>query len=181
MGLLDVLTGGLGSGIVGAIGGVATAVIQMKAKKDERSHELAMAPLRYGHELALRQKDLEQVQAEAAAKVQVVQEEGEAAAAVEQLRTVTASYAHDAALHASGSWVMRNIIDPFAASVRPGLSVWAAVIVGYVTVLVMPTVRAQIALDAGFARSLTETILGMANMIFAWWFAARLTSGRGKK
>lgn len=179
--ILNLLTGGLASGIIGAAGGIITAIIQQRGEAAKMSHELAMAPLRFGHELKLREMDLAQVQAEAAAKVEIAREEGEAQAAVAQLGALAGSYQHDAQLHASGSWLMRNLIDPFAAGVRPGLSLWAAAVVSFAAWIVFPVLRTEIPKDPAKAWEVAGRILAMAEMIFAWWFAARMTSARGKR
>lgn len=180
MGILDILSGGLGSGIIGAAGGIATAVLQARQRKADQAHELAMAPLRNAHDLALREADLKAIQAEAALKVEQIREQGEADAAVRQADVVMASYQHDASLRAPGSWVMRHVVDPLAAAVRPVLTVFFAVVVGYVAWSVVPRLAPLIANDPAKGWDVLAFILDAANMTFAWWFAARMVSARGK-
>lgn len=190
-GLLNVLTGGALGGIVGVGSAIATKVIDLKLKDKELEarrldleHEEKLLPMRQQHELAVREKDLAQAKQEAELKVEQLRVEGDTQLALADFAGIGVSLAHDTAARGTAdTWMTRWIVDPMRALTRPMLTIWAALLLAYITVLVLPALKAQITASPGEAWALAGRVVFVAEVIIFWWFGTRPSraNGRGAK
>lgn len=145
MGILDFLTGGGLGAIAGAASGIATKVIDLKLKDKE-----------YAQQLALREFDLKQAAAEAAAQFELHKVDADAQLAIADTQALTASFGADKASY--GDSTLGRIVDFMRGVTRPLVTYVAT---GYVVYsgVTDPTFRGQ--------------ALFIASMAVSWWFAAR--------
>lgn len=112
-----------GGGLLGVLGGLIRQGVDYFAKKAEADAQLALLQARNAHELAMRDKDMAMMQAEAASRLRVAEEQGASAEEVARLAAVAASFASDKATYATGAeaadspWfiavdVVRGLIRP---------------------------------------------------------------------
>lgn len=114
---------GFGS-ILGGVMGFLNRKVDLEAKRMDLEHERS----RWGHEAAMREADLRQVQAEAAGRREVAVVEGESAAEVARMAALSAAYASDnldpAALDKAGWWRWTLVLaDAMRRFIRPGATV----------------------------------------------------------
>lgn len=163
--IANLFTGGLTGGILGVIGSIATSWMKAKEKKADQDHELAM-----------RDKDMQLMQAEAESAVKLeqarqatVREQGDADA-------FTATQV-DARMDipqgmANKTWPWMANLFVFGEFIKGQVRVWlTAMTVGTVVWLALDNMPKDFNLDIG--KEMAKSISGMASMAFAWWFGQR--------
>jgi hypothetical protein len=174
MGLLDILgsvvTGGLG-GIVGAAGAIAGKVIDLKIEGEKRE----TLKVTHAHELAMRDKDMQQQQLEAETKLEVTKIDADSAAAQADLGALAAAVQADRATY--GDSTLGRIVDFARGTVRPVLTAWASVLVSFVTWQAFVELRGQ-PLGPERSMALVNDAMFLAGLAIAYWFGSRPNRGR---
>lgn len=126
--ILSAIFAFLGSSAFGSILGGVMGFFNRKVDLEQKKLELEHEAKRWGHELALRSADLEQVKAEAAGRREVAVVEGEASVEAARMVALSAAYASDKLdgdeIKAAGWWGWTlTLSDAFRRFIRPGATV----------------------------------------------------------
>ena len=164
MDILSLLTGPL----LGGIGGAATAIVQkvldFKDAKDRRLHELAM-----------RDKDREQLAMELANKSEIAKRDADTQLAIKEGDIALAAYEADRATYGD-SWMARWVIDPLRGIIRPLATIAYGAVLGWLT---YQALRHGPPLSPEIQKAILETTLTLATGTVTYWFGMRgLRGGR---
>lgn len=192
-GIFSAATGG---GALGLLGGLARQALDYFHKREEIANELAVLKERNAHELLMRDKDRELLEAESASQFKMAEIQGETTIEAARLGAVAASFASDRATYATGQiaanspWFiavdfLRGIIRPgvtllfdFALLVIWGLLAWhLAPILMELFASREPAVLKPL-LDQFF--EITKAIIFLATTTTGYWFVARTGGGTPK-
>lgn len=174
--MLEVITGLLGStgfgAIIGWVGGLANRYMDHKT----RMLEIEVKKLDHVHDLAMRDKDLENLKVEIEGKVQVSTVEGETKVAEAGYAALGLSYAHDSGLKGTPR------TDSFRSSVRPIITLLFMLLICYVNYRVWGVLeKAETLLTADQAFEILRWTLFEASVVIGWWFANRPSGDSGLK
>lgn len=172
--IIDLLTGGMAGGIVGAFGGLATKYLEFKTLGVRLDHDYKLADLdarleamQHKHELALADKQVERAQAEG----EIQRDIGELVAFTESLKEQATKY---------GSFV-----DQVRGLMRPVLTIGAVIWLAWVTAHIWDMVGGLKAVPPDelmqMFLSLINASIFLATTGFTWWFGSRPSQPRTEK
>jgi hypothetical protein len=174
MGFFDIVggivTGGLG-GIVGAAGAIAGKVIDLKLESEKRE----TLKVTQAHELALRDKDMQQTKLELESKLEVTRIDADSAAVQADLGALAAAVQADRATY--GDSLSGRIVDFARGTVRPVVTAWATVLTSYVTWEAFRALRG-VPLGPERATALINDAMFLAGLAIAYWFGSRPNRGK---
>lgn len=161
MDILSILTGP----ILGGLGGAATAITQrvLDYKEGNAKRE---------HELAMRDKDRDQLTLELANKSEIAKVDADTQTAVKEMDVQIAAYAADRATYGD-SWMAKWIIDPLRGVIRPLVTLIYVAWMGWLT---YKAVTSGPAVSAQLQGLIIETNLTLATGAVSFWFGMRGTS-----
>ncbi len=169
MGFFDIVggivTGGLG-GIVGAAGAIAGKVIDLKLESEKRE----TLKVTQAHELALRDKDMQQTKLELESKLEVTRIDADSAAVQADLGALAAAVQADRATY--GDSLSGRIVDFARGTVRPVVTAWATVLVSFVTWKAFVELRG-VPLGPDRALALVNDGMFLSGLAIAYWFGSR--------
>jgi hypothetical protein len=155
----------------------------LESKRLDQAHEQA----KWGHELAVKDKDIEYAKAEAAARKDVAVVEGEATVEAARMAAIAASQAADKVtseeLQAAGWWrwllvwamAFNKMVRPVATVVLTAFAVYINMVIIQELVVVWP--KLDQAKQYEMAMQAFAWITGQAAAVLGYWFVAR---GSGK-
>lgn len=164
MDILSILSGPL----LGGLGGAATAIVQ-------RVLDYKDANAKRAHELAMRDKDREQLALELQSKSEIAKVDADTQIAIKEGDLAIAALEADKATYGD-SWMARWIIDPLRGVIRPIATIAYGSVLGWLT---WQAVRHGPALTADVQKAILDTTLTLATGTVSYWFGMRgLRSGR---
>lgn len=185
-GIFSAATGG---GALGLVGGLLRQGLDYFNKRAEIAREVEVLKERNAHELAMRDKDLALMTAEAAAQLRVVQEQGENAAEVAQINAIATSFAADRASFATGEIASNSpwfvAVDVVRGLIRPTitllfdlamLAIWGVLMwllwgqLGKLFAIADPNVVKPM---MDLLLEITKSIIFLATTATGYWFVAR--------
>jgi len=190
-GIFSAATGG---GALGLVGGLLRQGLDYFNKRADIAREVEVLKERNAHELQMRDRDLALMQAEAAANLKVMQEQGDAIADVAQINAIAASFAADKASYATGEaakdspWFIA--VDVVRGLIRPGitilfdlamLAIWGALMVllwGDLSKLFAARDPAVTVPMMSLLMEITKSIIFLATTATGYWFVARTSGAR---
>lgn len=177
----------LGSSAIGSLIGGIFAFINRRADIEAKRVDYAHEQARWGHDLTVKDKDLEYARIEAQGKMAVAVEEGNAlvdAARAKAIADITvAERITPEEIKAAGKWgfllVWANV---FNKAIRPVLTVAlaaAALWLNWLVIHMMTRNWAEFSTDTQFQIGMQafSWVTAQASMAFAYWFVSR---GTGK-
>lgn len=182
---LGSLIGNVASGgILGAVGGIAQAGLQMWQAKQAADHALEMKKLDQGQEKDRWAHDLEMAKFESQSKQVLAEIDMSKTVRVEDLKALSASFEADKRSYATDGTAEKfptlfAIVDFVRGVIRPWITIYLDMVLTvlciWVTYEVMhfyPEVMKSGSLETIF-KSLVEAIIFMSTTSTMWWFAAR--------
>lgn len=190
-GIFSAATGG---GALGLAGGLLRQGLDYFNKRADIAREVGVLTVRNAHELAMRDKDVALMQAEAAAQLRVVQEQGANAADVAQINAITASFAADRAAFATGEaakdspWFIA--VDVVRGLIRPVITLLFDLAMLVIWIVLMwllwddlsrlfaardPAITAPM---MALLMEITKSIIFLATTATGYWFVARTSGAR---
>lgn len=157
-------TSGAGA-LLGWVGGLANRYMDFKTKK----LDIEIKKLDHAHELNLRDKDYQALQLEIDGKVEVAHIEGSARVEESANKALAESYGNDRATYGI------KFVDAIRGLLRPGITVYFCLIVGFVNYKVWQILSASTGavLTQDQVYSIIEWTLFEAAVVIGWWFANR--------
>lgn len=180
-GLLSAATGG---GIFGVIGGLLQKGLDAYHQKKQAELNLQILVENNKHELAMRDKDLILLEAEAKNGLALAGLNAERDTTIASYNALQGSYEADKASYATGDKVANSRlfvwVDFVRGMTRPVLTAYMAalftVVTGYITWQVF-NFAPELLTDKDFIKSaflsLMEATIFMTTTVILWWFAAR--------
>lgn len=178
-------------GVLGAIGGIAQAGLNLIQYRQQAAHELEMKKLDNVHESERWDHDLKLATYEADSKLKLA----EVSAATEQFAAdsaaLAASFANDKRAYATDSAAERYpllfaMVDFVRGMTRPAITVYLnalfAILATWITYELMtrfPTFWGDGKSLTSIFESLIDALIFMSTTATMWWFAARGMSKRG--
>jgi hypothetical protein len=153
------------SGPLGAIVGGAGAVVQRYLDYKDASNRRA-------HELAMRDKDREQLAMELAAKSEIARVDADTQVAVRELDAMTSAIQADRATY--GDSLTGRIVDLARGLIRPVITLASGVLMGIVA---WRAFRDGPALTAETQAFIIRSVLFTASGAIGFWFGMRPVSG----
>lgn len=157
MGFLTGLLGSTGFGaILGLAGGIVNRILDIKAKKVDHAHELALL-----------QAQTEQLKMEWESRAQVASIEGAAKVEAAGYDAMAASYGADKATYGI-KWV-----DALRGIVRPVLTLAFLVIAVWINAKILASLYAETVELGAIVPQVIDWMLFEASVVIGWWFATR--------
>ena len=177
--LLGLLTGGAG-GILGTIG---QGVFSWLKRRETQAHELAMREqdrldMEAEAKLGLQQvelegdKAIELAEAEGAQALRLAQTEGATARDVAAQASLRASYSHDKATYGGG------FVDKLRGIVRPYVTLTNSTILSFLAFMSYMSLEGELAAEVN--QQIITTFLGLISLTITWWFGGRIIDKIGK-
>lgn len=190
MAIISALLSLLGSSAIGSLIGGVFAFLNRKTDLEAKRLDLLHEQARWGHETALRDKDIALAQVEAQGKKDVVFAENDGRFEIERMRAIGQAQAGDqvgaAEIAAAGrmGWLY-VVIGAFNKAVRPlatvvvvGAVLWVNWMLISAFIEQWPSLpqpdRLKLAVEA------LAWLCGQASIILGYWFVSRGTSGPGQ-
>ena len=180
--MLEIIGTIFGSVFSGGATGLIGVAVQRYADYKNRQLEMQIAKQKFDQDLALKQVDMQIMEKEWAARVQVAQTEAEAAADAAASQAFAASYAMEPKRYSEGVPVGKAggfllvLLDLFRGVVRPALTVYLCVLT------TMIYYQARILIDREdldpeqalqIEHLIVGTILYLTTTCVLWWFGTR--------
>lgn len=157
MDILSLLTGPLLGGVGGAVTAIATKVIDYKDAGSKRAHELAM-----------RDKDREQLALELQSKSEIAKLDADTQIAVKEGDVQVAALAADRATY--GDSITGRIVDTARGLIRPAVTVGFGSLLGWLT---LQALAHGPPLSPDLQREIIATSLTVATGCLTYWFGMR--------
>jgi hypothetical protein len=158
MDILSILSGPL----LGGLGGAATAITQ-------RVLDYKDAGAKRAHELAMRDKDRDQLALELQSKSEVAKLDADTQLAVKDADVQIAALAADRATYGD-SWMARWIIDPLRGVIRPVTTIAYGSLLGWLT---YEALTQGPKLSPETQKAILDTALTLATGTVSYWFGMR--------
>jgi hypothetical protein len=169
----NIVTGGALGGIVGAVGAIGNKVVELKMEAAKRE----TLALQNAHELALRDKDREMAAQESASNLEIHKTDADSATAIADAGSLVASFQADRATY--GESTLGRIVDFVRGLTRPGITMWAAALLGYITWKAI-TELGGAPLGPERSMELIQNSVFVSSLAISWWFASRPSERRGR-
>jgi len=177
----SVLSGGAG-GLIGALGGLAQKWIGLVEKKRDTEREIELAKIKSAHDLAMADKRLDEIKAEAASAIQLADLHRMQETDVATLGAIGQAYAADKATYSDSNpdnrWLVAT--DVIRGVTRP-LAFWhLLIVVDALAAFTLYHVPTTIWADPVFLKAtlyqIIASILFMFNAAGCFWFVTRQPS-----
>lgn len=187
--LWGVFAAATGGGFMGLLGGLLRQGLDLLNKRAEIQRELEVIKANSAHELAMRDKDIDLMKAEAEANFRLAEEQGNTALGVAQVNAIAASMASDKATFATGErakdspWFIA--VDVVRGLIRPGITILFDLAMLAIWIVLIALLRDTLATlfaakDPAVTKPLmdlllevTKSIIFLATTATGYWFIAR--------
>lgn len=180
---------GASGGFLGMFGGLVRKGLDIWEERDRRRQDLAILNSQQEHELKMRDKDREMLEAEAKAEFAITEMQTDGAIEAQRLKTLGTAFETDRAQFATGELAANSpwfiAVDVLRGAIRPLTTILyefavLALFIIFVVVLEEPIKALLLSKDPGMTKAMmdlltqvVQTILFIASTTISYWFVGR--------